>query len=112
MTHTLARLTTVGLAGALLTLGTTQVSGAADDAPQHTDAAPDTIVKVTGNADYGFGIEYYDGTSYFPPTLSEALTECREYSKRVGKVRCRKGVKVWYRDLADMKRAINHAHRS
>ena len=51
MTHTLARLTTVGLAGALLTLGTTQVSGAADDAPQHTDAAPDTIVKVTSPPD-------------------------------------------------------------
>jgi hypothetical protein len=90
-------------------LGLAATSGAAPDAKA---PAPDTIVKVTGNAEEGYGIEYYDGTSAFPPTDSEALAECQEYSAKVGRVRCRVEVKTWYRDLKDTKRAIKYARRA
>jgi hypothetical protein len=75
-------------------------------------AAPETIVKVTGNASEGFGIEHYDGSSTFPPTHSEAMAECQEYSAKVGRIRCRVEVKTWYRDLVATKRALKYAHRS
>lgn len=92
-----------------LVVGAAQVGGAASDtrAP-----APDTIVKVTGNADGGFGIQHYDGSTQFPPTTSEAMAQCQEYPKKIGRVRCRKEVKVWYRDLADLKQAIKYARRA
>ena len=73
---------------------------------------PDTVVRVTGTAEDGFGIYHYDGSSLFPPTDSEALAECNEYDTRVARVRCRVGVRVWYRDLADLKDALRLAHRS
>ncbi|WP_175582690.1 hypothetical protein [Nocardioides guangzhouensis] len=73
---------------------------------------PDTIVRVTGNAQDGFGIHHYDGSALFPPTDSEAIAECNEYDTRVARVRCRVGVRVWYRDLADLKQALRLAHRS
>ena len=63
-------------------------------------------------ASEGFGIEHYDGSSTFPPTHSEAMAECQEYSAKVGRIRCRVEVKTWYRDLVDTKRAIKHARRS
>ncbi|WP_292606449.1 hypothetical protein [Nocardioides sp. REDSEA-S30_B4] len=75
-------------------------------------SAPETIVKVTGNASEGFGIEHYDGSSTFPPTHSEAMAECQEYSAKVGRIRCRVEVKTWYRDLVATKRALKYAHRS
>lgn len=72
----------------------------------------DTIVRVTGNAEEGFGIQHHDGTSLFPPTLSEARAECGEYDTRVARVRCRAGVRTWYRDLADIKDALRLARSS
>jgi len=72
----------------------------------------DTIVRVTGNAEEGFGIRHHDGTSVFPPTLSEALAECGEYDTRWARVRCRTQVRTWYRDLADIKDALRLAHQS
>jgi hypothetical protein len=72
----------------------------------------DTIVKVTGNAEEGFGIEHYDGTGLFPPTWSEARAECGEYDTRVARVRCRTHVRTWYGDLADVKDALRLAHQS
>jgi hypothetical protein len=81
--------------------------------PGETWVPPDdTIVKVTGNAEEGFGIERYDGTALFPPTLSEARAECAEYDTRPDRVRCRAEVRTWYRDLADMKDALRLAHQS
>ncbi|MEN8705104.1 MAG: hypothetical protein ABF306_03110 [Nocardioides marinisabuli] len=98
-----------GAAATGLVVGAAQVSGAAPDTKA---PAPDTIVKVTGNADGGFGIQHYDGSTQFPPTMSEAMAECQEYPKKIGRVRCRKEVKTWYRDLADLKQAIKYARRA
>ena len=81
-------------------------------APESKAPAPDTIVKVTGNAAEGFGIEYFDGTSHFPPTDSEAMAECQEYPAKVGRVRCRVQVRTWYSDLVATKRAIKYARRA
>lgn len=70
----------------------------------------DTIVEVTGDAANGFEIQYYDGTGLYPPTDSEARAECNEYDRRVQRVRCRVEVRTWYRDLADLRQALEWAH--
>jgi hypothetical protein len=69
----------------------------------------DTIVEITGDKQDGFTITHYDGSSISPPTDSEARAECSEYDTEVGRVRCRTEVRVWYRDLAQTKRALNYA---
>ena len=71
----------------------------------------DTIVRVTGNAEEGFGIEHHDGSALFPPTSSEARAECGEYDTQLARVRCRAEVRTWYRDLADIKDALRLAHQ-
>jgi hypothetical protein len=71
-----------------------------------------TIVKVEGNRYDGFGIYYYDGSSLFPPTDSEAYAECEEYDTRIAVVRCKTEVRVWYRDLGQLRRALRYAHSS
>ena len=71
---------------------------------------PDTIVAVTGDAANGFEIQRYDGSGEFPPTRSEAFAECAEYDLRVDRVRCRTEVRTWYRDLADLRQALDWAH--
>lgn len=70
---------------------------------------PDTIVAVEGNAADGFTVFHYDGSTLSPPTDSEAAAECGEYDTRVQRVRCRTEVRVWYRDLADLRRALRFA---
>ena len=70
----------------------------------------DTIVDVTGDAANGFEIRRYDGSGEFPPTDSEARAECAEYDARLDRVRCRVEVRTWYRDLADLKQALDWAH--
>lgn len=70
----------------------------------------DTIVEVTGDKENGFAIRYYDGTEAFPPTDSEARAECAEYDTRIERVRCRVEVRTWYRDLGDLKQALDWAH--
>ena len=72
----------------------------------------DTIVKVTGNAQDGFGIHHYDGSALYPPTDSEARAECLEYDTRLERVRCRTEVTTWYADLADLKVALRWANRA
>jgi hypothetical protein len=80
--------------------------------PAETWVPPgDTIVRVTGNAEEGFGIKYYDGTALFPPTSSEARAECGEYETLSARVRCRAEVRTWYRDLADVKDALRLARQ-
>jgi hypothetical protein len=70
----------------------------------------DTIVEVTGDKANGFEIRHYDGTEQFPPTDSEARAECSEYHARVRRVRCLAEVRTWYRDLGDLKQALDWAH--
>lgn len=70
----------------------------------------DTIVEVTGDAANGFEIRHYDGTELSPPTDSEARAECGEYDARLDRVRCRSEVRTWYRDLADLRQALEWAH--
>lgn len=106
----LAARLSLAVSAALAAVVVTAASGGA--APDAKAPAPDTIVKVTGNASEGFGIEYFDGTSAFPPTHSEALAECQEYSAKTSRIRCRVEVKTWYRDLVDTKRAIKYAKRA
>jgi hypothetical protein len=102
--------------GLVAALGATIVIGigAALTAPASgTDAPPgDTIVEVTGDQANGFEILHYDGTAIYPPTDSEARAECNEYDTRVARVRCRTEVRTWYRDLADLKQALDWAHAS
>jgi hypothetical protein len=74
-----------------------------------SEPAPKTIVQVEGDKANGFGIHYYDGTSIYPPTDSEAYAECGEYDRYADRVRCRTEVRVWYRDLRDLKRSIAYA---
>lgn len=70
----------------------------------------DTIVSVTGDRADGFEIRYFDGTEEFPPTDSEARAECGEYDARLDRVRCRVEVRTWYRDLGDLRQALDWAH--
>ena len=70
----------------------------------------DTIVEVTGDKANGFEIQYYDGSAVYPPTDSEARAECSEYDTRLARVRCRVEVRTWYRDLGDLKQALDWAH--
>jgi hypothetical protein len=98
-------LTLVALAFAGLALGSGGLAVA--NGTSH-EPHPKTIVEVGGDKANGYSIFYYDGTAEFPPTDSEALAECSEYDTRVARVRCRAEVRVWYRDLGDLKRSINY----
>ena len=92
-----AVLTVLGLAAGV------GVAGAVDGSD------PDTIVRVTGDAANGFGIQHLDGSAVFPPTDSEARAECGEYDRRWQQARCRTEVRVWYRDLAELQRSLRWA---
>src|SRR3954469_16883620 len=70
----------------------------------------DTIVEVTGDRATGFEVRHYDGTSEHPPTGSEARAECLGYDGRLDRVRCRTEVRTWYRDLGDLRQALDWAH--
>ncbi|MEJ7832009.1 MAG: hypothetical protein WKF79_03780 [Nocardioides sp.] len=107
-TH-LTTLLAVLAAAAAITLGAV---GIATAGPPSATAAPaaDTILEVTGDKDNGFGIHYYDGSAIFPPTDSEARAECSEYDTAAARIRCRTEVRIWYRDLGDLKQALAHAH--
>jgi hypothetical protein len=94
----------LGLALGPLCLG--GVAWAAVDDPP----SGNTVVDVSGDRDNGFTIERYNGTVFYPPTISEARAECGEYDTRLQRARCRTQVWVWYRDLASLKRALDYAH--
>lgn len=112
MKNTFAALVAASVAASVATIGVGfgAVSLAQASPAASSDVPSDnTIVEVTGNKQHGFGITYYDGTSIFPPTDSEASAECSEYDTRVARVRCRTEVRTWYRDLAALKKALNWA---
>lgn len=104
--HKLLALTVAAGVTALVLLGAgLPATGSAVQAP-----APDTIVAVTGDRANGFSIEFYDGSSLHPPTASEARAECDEYERRIQRVRCWTEVRTWYRDLGDLRQALEWAH--
>ena len=84
----------------------------ADPPVRHRTGPPGgTVVSVTGDRDDGFRVEHYDGSVDFTPTLSEARAECGEYDRWIERVRCRTAVRVGYRDLVRLRRALDYAHR-
>lgn len=91
--------------GAAGTAGTPGTAGAERAWPP-----PHTIVEVTGDAENGFSIHRYDGSSQHPPTLSEASAECGEYDTEVAVAVCDAEVATWYRDLAELQLALAWAH--
>lgn len=102
-------LATLVTAGAMAATALIPAAGAAR--PVAAPPAPDTVVQVTGDAENGFEITYYDGSGLYPPTDSEALAECGEYDRRIDRVRCRTEVRTWYRDLAVLQQALEWASR-
>ncbi|MDP2774419.1 MAG: hypothetical protein Q8O61_12775 [Nocardioides sp.] len=95
-----------------LAIGLLCAPALASDAPDRAyEPPPKTIIKVEGDKANGFGIYYYDGTSIFPPTDSESYAECGEYDRYVDRVRCRTEVRVWYRELGNLKRSIKYARK-
>ncbi len=72
--------------------------------------AGNTIVDVDGNKLEGFTIHYYDGTADHPPTAAEAKADCRERETKVGRVRCRTEARTRFRDLREMKHALDWAN--
>ena len=103
MKHGLALLAAIAV---LLAAGGLARSSAAGADPP----AGATVVDVRGNRDNGFVIERYDGTRVYPPTLSEGLAECGEYARRIERVRCRTALRVSYRGIGRLKRALAYAH--
>lgn len=95
---------------ALTAGGAWSASALASEGP--TEPPPDTIVKIEGDAENGFTIHHYDGSTLSPPTDSEALAECAEYDTAAQRIKCKTEVLTWYRDLADTKQAIDWAKRS
>lgn len=104
----------LALAAVVLAVVVGTVTGAFGAAPrsQVHDPPPDTIVAVDGDKRSGFTVHFHDGSALFPPTASEARAECREPVTRVARVRCRTEARVWYRDLGDLKQALEHAHHA
>ncbi len=108
MKHTLLLVTGCLLTALGLGLGLTGLASASGDHGAQQALARDrpVIVAVSGDAANGFEITYADGSGLFPPTDSEARAECSEYDTRVARVRCRVGVRTWYRDLGDLQRSL------
>lgn len=98
--------------GAVAGLLAALVVGSAAHALGGDGAGGNPVVLVEGDAANGFGIHYRDGTAIYPPTDSEAAAECSEYDTRRQRIRCRVEVRTWYRDLAVLRDALEHAHGS
>ncbi|WP_148615562.1 hypothetical protein [Nocardioides rubriscoriae] len=98
--------------GALTWAGTAGTAGASAGAVARAATRP-VVVDVEGDKADGFTLHYADGSSLSPPTDSEAAAECSEYDTRLARVRCRVGVRTWYRDLGDLQRSLAwvRAHR-
>lgn len=98
-----------GLVGAATWAPALASGGAVVHEPPARTERP-VIVAVEGDKANGFGISYSDGTALYPPTDSEASAECGEYDRWADRLRCRTEVRVWYRDLGELKRALAYAH--
>ncbi|MDE0775773.1 MAG: hypothetical protein OSB43_05845 [Nocardioides sp.] len=108
MKHPIALVAACTLIALGLGPGVSALAGAAEDLGAPARERP-VIVEVDGDAANGFGITYADGEALFPPTDSEARAECSEHDARLARVRCRVGVRTWYRDLGDLQRSLAYA---
>lgn len=96
---------------ALIAVGGLAASAAASPAATSTEPyvpPGDTIVHVEGDGPNGFGVEYYDGSWEFPPTVSESMAECEEYDRRVRQFRCKVSTRTWYRALAGFQETTDY----
>lgn len=107
MKHLIRLVTGAVLSVLAVSLGVAGLAGATVD-PRAPARERHVIVEVTGDAANGFGLIYAGGGSSYPPTDSEARAECSEHNTRVARVRCRVGVRTWYRDLGDLQRSLAH----
>jgi hypothetical protein len=71
----------------------------------------DTIVSVRGSGRSGFSVTHADGSTWHLPTRSEAWAECSGYHRRVRQVRCATEVRIWYRDLGELRRSLRYARQ-
>lgn len=83
-------------------------SGLPDPSERPYQPHPKTIVDVTGDAVHGFIVRHYDGTVDTPPAREQARAACREKTTEVLRTVCRQEVRIWHRDLADMRRSLNY----
>lgn len=100
------------LLGALVAAGVAAADTGAGREGRLRPPPGDTIVGVEGDAANGFTVHHYDGHTLSPPTWSEARAECGEYHSTIDRIRCRVEVRTWYRDLADLRQALDWAVRS
>ncbi|MGZ4438428.1 MAG: hypothetical protein ACXVWZ_08580 [Nocardioides sp.] len=90
-------------------LGVSSATGAPSGPQKVYEPTGDTIVDVSGDKLHGFTIRRYDGSVLTPPEASEAHAACAAMDPGLERIRCRVQARVWYRDLTQMKKAINYA---
>ncbi len=62
---------------------------------------------IKGQPREGFRVQWSDGTRTHTPTLSEAVTECYGYHRRVRRASCEASVRTGYRWMAELRRSLN-----
>ena len=93
----------------MVVMGGSMLAGGTAVANTRWTPPDDTITRITGTKADGFTIEHYGGSTSYPPTNSEAITECGEYDTRIARVRCRVEARTWYDALGDTRRALRYA---
>lgn len=77
--------------------------------PTGPDLPSHTIVAVEGDARNGFGITRLDGSTEYPPTLSESTAECSEHDDPTDAAVCVAQVETRYAGLADLQLSLSWA---
>lgn len=102
----------IALAAVPLLWGGSAAAGPQEATARGTWIPPDdTIVSVRGSGRSGFSVTHADGSTWHLPTRSEAWAECSGYHRRVRQVRCATEVRIWYRDLGELRRSLRYARQ-
>ena len=100
----------VGLAlGAAASL--TMVPSSADEPSVWTPPAK-TVVAVAGDAENGFEVHHYDGSSISVPTWPRAKWECLGHYTRIRRAQCSAEIRVRYAALDQLQVALRHAYQA